>query len=829
MRVVRRFGIATRLYWIGCLSAIAVLLLVGASVYFASRTCQAFSAFHVGRLTALARLAELETVLERHRHLVDQAAREVSDERLAQIAGAAAKLVEQMHTLAARFEGPTGRQIVSRIAEIASLGLTAFSADEPATRAVRAAAHRSLDLFANELQREIKEFRTEMVAAAEAESTRIAQSGRTLVTWVAALAAVALLAIGPINLAVIRDVAQRLQDVTKAMSRLARNDTAVEIRALGDHDEIGEIAKAVEVFRANAVTLSEQKAKLEQLNLWLDVALNNMARGLSMFDVHQRLVVSNANYARMYNLPPELVQPGTPFQKIIEHRKMEVEKIADVVVDPATVDPAKRANEIASVQGDTRTSLTMKNGKIFEVSIRPLAGGGWVAVHEDVTERRRAADQISRLARHDTLTGLANRLQFREQLEAFSRTLRSGGAFAVHCIDLDKFKEVNDTLGHPAGDALLAAVAGRIRAIVRDGDVVARLGGDEFAVIQAGATTQTAANALAQRIIDAVRMPYQIQGQRVEIGATVGIALAPADAEGPDDLLKKADMALYRSKADGRGRFSRFQQEMESRLIARRLLESDLMRAVAERQFELHYQPILDLAARRVAGCEALIRWRHPERGLVSPAEFIPVAEGMGIIPAIGEWAIETACTAASTWPDGIRVAVNLSPAQFGASDLVAVARKALGESGLEASRLELEVTESLILEDNPETVGTLHKLRALGIRFSLDDFGTGYSSLSYLRRFPFDKIKIDQSFVRDLSQRSDCVAIVGAVAQLARSLSMTTVAEGVETGDHLTKVQAAGCSEAQGFLFSRPVRASELLRAIDACNQLIASAPAAA
>ena len=827
--VACRQSIACRLYVVGGLAVLAFVLLAATSIYFAGVAGRTAEVLSGSSLVGVVEADELELLLEKHRRMIQAAPLEVDRGQLRNSRRASEAIFARIERLVAKTGvGDTGTMGQS-LPELVRLSREILDlADNFAQEAGLEAFARYIHV-ADRIQEAVRVFRVERIAIADRATTKLARKGQALVSWVTLIAGAALLVIGPLSLVLVRGIATRLRTITEAMSRLARNDTSVSIEAVAEGDEINEMARAVEVFRANAVTLLDQKVRLEQLNLWLDLAMNNMARGLSMFDASRRLILSNAAYARLYELPPELVVPGTEFSRIIAHRKSTVAKIEDGAMSPADVDPVARARAIAATRSETRTSLVMQNGTIIEISIRPLPSGGWVALHEDVTERRRAADQIARLAHQDTLTGLANRLKFREQLARFASSLARDVPFAVHCIDLDRFKEVNDALGHSAGDEVLRTVAARLTSIVRAGDVVGRLGGDEFAIIQADVPAPLAAEELARRIIDKVQEPMTVQGQLVLIGATVGIALAPQDGAEPADLLQKADMALYRAKGDGRGRLSRFEPDMEIRLKARRGIELDLHRALEKGQLELHYQPILDLARRRVTGCEALIRWRHPERGLVPPGEFIPVAESIGLIPEIGAFAIRTASREASAWPRDIKVAVNLSPAQFGASDLVAVTSEALAACGLPASRLELEVTESLILDDNPETVETLHRLRRLGVRISLDDFGTGYSSLSYLRRFPFDKIKIDQSFVRDLSQRPDCVAIVGAVAQLARSLSMTTVAEGVETGDHLTKVQAAGCTEAQGYLFSKPVPADRIVAVIDACDRRIAGVQAVA
>lgn len=437
-----------------------------------------------------------------------------------------------------------------------------------------------------------------------------------------------------------------------------------------------------------------------------------------------------------------------------------------------------------------------------------------LGVSEDIAERKRAEAQIARLAHYDPLTELPNRVLFQKELaDALARRARKGDQLAVHFIDLDRFKTVNDTLGHPLGDALLREAAERLRGCVREGDTVARLGGDEFAVVQSGLKDMAGATRLASRIVEAMSAPFDLQGHQVVIGASVGVAAAPSDGEDADELLKKADMALYRAKADGRGAFHFFERAMDEQLQARRALELDLRRALQAGEFELFYQPLYNLGDERVTGCEALLRWRHPDRGMVSPADFIPLAEEIGLIVQLGEWVLRTACAEAATWPGHVRLAVNLSPAQFRDRGLVRTVISALAVSGLPAHRLELEITESVLLQDSAANMSMLHDLKALGVRISMDDFGTGYSSLSYLRSFPFDKIKIDQTFVRDILHDSDALAIIKAVLDLGSSMGIVTTAEGVETLEQLNALRGQGCAEIQGYFISRPAPASEIAR----------------
>jgi diguanylate cyclase (GGDEF)-like protein len=477
-------------------------------------------------------------------------------------------------------------------------------------------------------------------------------------------------------------------------------------------------------------------------------------------------------------------------------------------------DPDRRMAKLFEEGKVEAKVMHLPDGRVVSITNQSMPGMGWVSTHDDITERQQAQARIVHMAHHDALTDLPNRLLLRERLEQELLRVRRGSKLAVLYLDLDHFKGVNDTLGHSTGDELLKAVAARLRGCVRESDIIARLGGDEFAVVQTNLEHPTEAAMLAQRLRDEVtKAPFDLDGHQIVVDLSIGIALSPDDGTDCDQLLRSADMALYGAKTDGRGTCRFFEPEMDARMKARRTLEVDLRKALANGEFELYYQPVINLEHEAISGCEALLRWNHPDRGLISPAHFIPVAEETGLIVPIGEWVLRHACAEAATWPRDIKVAVNLSPVQFKNQPLAQVVIGALAASGLRSDRLELEITESALLQNNNATLHTLHQLRDVGVRIAMDDFGTGYSSLRYLRSFPFDKIKIDRSFVKDLSIGDDALAIVQAIISLANGLSMTTTAEGVETEQQVQRLRAIGCVEMQGYLFSAAKPPAELRR----------------
>ncbi|WP_439409446.1 EAL domain-containing protein [Bradyrhizobium sp. DASA03076] len=568
-------------------------------------------------------------------------------------------------------------------------------------------------------------------------------------------------------------------------------------------------AVAIIAIALTAAVLDRRaKGEIGRQQIVLDTALENMSQGLCMFDADGKIILFNERYAAMLRRS-DMQLTGRLLLDILREEAAKGQWNGDAEQFFARLVEDAR-------EGWTTTDVVRRFERSIRVVNQPMRGGGWVATFEDITEWLDAQAKISHMARHDALTNLANRVLFHEQLEQGLRRAAANDQLAVFCLDLDHFKDINDALGHPIGDALLKQVGQRLKATVGEHDTVARLGGDEFAVVQIGRLEEAAARALARRIVEVISAPYEIADHQIVIGVSIGISLSPQDGSNPDELLKNADLALYRAKADGRGTYRFFETGMDARAQARRLLDMDMRAALQRDEFQPYYQPIRDVVSDRVVAFEALLRWNHPERGLISPINFIPLAEETGLIVQLGELVLHRACADAATWPDDIGVAVNLSPVQFKSPNLIASVTEALRNSGLAARRLELEITESVLLQNSEATLTTLHDLRAMGVRISLDDFGTGYSSLSYLRSFPFDKIKIDRSFVSELATREDSVAIIRAVTGLGRSLGIVTTAEGVENDAQLELLRREGCTQAQGYLFSQPRPACEVGMMLD-------------
>lgn len=581
---------------------------------------------------------------------------------------------------------------------------------------------------------------------------------------------------------------------------------AVRYSPLSDGSFVCTYADVTERERAHD-ELSEQYRRF-------DAALNNMSHGLCMLDSDLRVIVCNRRYIDMYRMSPEVVKPGVTLREVIEH-SCALGNHPTSTAQRLYDDHVERLKQGAHTQ-----HRHLGDGRIIKLSHHPMEHGGWVTTYEDVTERRKADERVAHMAKHDALTDLANRVLFREKMADGLKEVAQGGTMAVLCLDLDNFKTVNDRLGHAVGDSYLRWVAARLRDCVGERGTVARLGGDEFAVLQQGAQPESV-ELLAQRLVDVIGRPPPLKNQIINAGVSIGIAIAPDHGQDADELMKRADLALYQAKAKGRGVYQLFRPEMEAMARSRHTLETDLRRALEAGEFHLAFQPQIRLSNTGLIGFEALLRWECAGRGAVSPAEFIPVAEETGLIVPLGEWVLRSACATAATWPDFVKVAVNLSPVQFRARGLVAKVTSALAAAGLVPGRLELEVTETALLEDDEATVATLRQLRGLGVRIGLDDFCVGYSALSYLRKFPFDTIKIDRSFIRTLGESNESAAIVRTIATLGENLGVETTAEGVETVEQLKLVQQAGCTAVQGFYFGRPGPAAEIGRVIERFNPI--------
>ncbi|MBV9567362.1 MAG: EAL domain-containing protein [Hyphomicrobiales bacterium] len=540
-----------------------------------------------------------------------------------------------------------------------------------------------------------------------------------------------------------------------------------------------------------------------------DTALNNMPLGLMMFDADHSLVVANHRIEGLFGASPDTSRRGASVKALLDE-SARAQRVAEADVHRLTTGFEERLSR----RIETPLTATTEDGRSLSFTFEAMNGGGSVVLVEDVTERRAAEAAIRHLARYDPLTKLPNRTHFREEImRVLVHTREKHERCAILFIDLDQFKQVNDTLGHSQGDELLCAVADRLRTVVRETDLVARLGGDEFVIVQSPMRRADQATGLARRIVSLLNDTFDVDGHQVIIGASVGIAIAPRDGIDADTLLKNADMALYRAKADGRGTWRFFEKDMDVEAQARRNLELDLRNALAAGAFDVYFQPVVSLRTQKIASFEALLRWSHPQRGMVSPADFVPVAEEMGIIVDIGNLVLQKACVECMKWPGDVHVAVNVSSTQFSRSDVTKAVRHALTLSGLPATRLEIEITETTLLQNTHSTRLALETLREMGVRISLDDFGTGYSSLSYLHNFPLDKVKIDRSFLKGIGSSERSLTLLHGVARLSSQLGMTVVMEGVETEEQLKLISAKpGVDQVQGYLFSPAVPASEVL-----------------
>jgi diguanylate cyclase (GGDEF)-like protein len=537
-----------------------------------------------------------------------------------------------------------------------------------------------------------------------------------------------------------------------------------------------------------------------------------------MFDGEQRLIMCNSAYRALYDLTDELACRGASFSDLV----LDYVRRAGGGDDGTRLDSARNwiTEHLSKLKlgNEFTETIHLRDGRCIFKRVGPITGGGWVDVQEDVTAVRQSGEKIEWLARHDALTGIANRFQFRERLERQFECYDPRSGFALHWIDLDRFKEINDQYGHQVGDGYLKSVASRLATSLRAGDLVGRLGGDEFAILQLGGGRKDLAEQFAARVLKNISQPHEVLGHKLNAGASIGIALAPEHGLDPDHLFASADTALYCAKSHGRAAAVVYEPGCVEAVSAPNPLKAELQQSVERNELVLHYHPIVDLREQKVSSFEALMRWKHPSRGMIPPSEFIGLAEETGLIVQMGIWALTQACSDAKSWPDSIKVSVNLSAVQIENCDLCEVVTGALEATGLESHRLQLEITETVLMRDRERTRAAMRKLHELGVTIALDDFGTCFASLNYLRSFPFNKIKVDRSFVHDVSEHHESLAIVRSIADLASELNMRSVAEGVETRADLAAVTLAGYDEAQGFYFSLPVPARAVSRTIAQC-----------
>ena len=654
------------------------------------------------------------------------------------------------------------------------------------------------------------------VLLGRSKSELISAVDRRLAEDMGALAILSIVLFAGVGLFAEVGIRAQIGRIAKMARRLGAGDLTARVAPPYPGGELGSLmtvlnhtASSLELQRHDIEELNEKLRRAQELEALekqrLDVAVNNMAQGLILYDASERVVICNQQFTKMMGMSPQIVKPGCTFREVIAHRR-ETGSLATGVEE-------YRTTFLRNIATGHHTPIvsTLSDGRSIQVVGKGIEGGGWVATVEDITERKRVENRIAHMAHYDALTDLPNRLLFRERLDQELKNLAQGRQLAVLYIDIDEFKRINDSLGHPVGDELLKAVAERLSSCVAASDIVARLGGDEFAIIQTAIKRPADTMDLITRIYQAIREPYECFGHLLTTDASIGIARAPQDGTDLDHLLKNADLAMYEAKADGRRTYRFFEPGMGARMHALRMLELDLRQAIADGGFEIVYQPLVSLGDSRVTGCEALLRWRHPLRGLISPVEFIPVAEDTGMINELGDWVLNKACSEAVSWPDDVRVAVNVSPVQFRNPAFSLKVAMALANSGLPARRLELEITEAVLIRDDDAALAMLYYLRGLGVRIALDDFGTGYSSLSYLQRFPFDKIKIDRCFIKEVAEPDGSACIVQAIVNIAAARHMTTTAEGVETEAQLDALRGLECTEMQGYLFSKPLSAADI------------------
>jgi diguanylate cyclase (GGDEF)-like protein len=832
LALLRRFGIMAPLYAAAGLLLAALALQSGGSLHVAGTLKSAATRLVADGMqgdaraervqdsvtAAIARIAQAAPLPHGHATLpAYRAAHAEAMERLRAMLAAEAEIAADAAGLAALTR-------VRRAAEELDLTARALLTD-PADRVL---ARRVFTVSATRLAEDVRLWRATRWQVAQAAAAGLRGIVEQVVLW-AGLAGLTAVLVGLGAAAALWAVVRRLGGIAEAVLRLSRHDPHVAIPGRADPGPVGDVARAVAALARDVYELERREEAQAQTRQLLDAALNSMVQGLVTLDRGGALRLWNRRFAVLLGLPNGLLRPGITLAEVLAACPSSA---AAALAPPALAPPAD-----AHPGAGHRGVVALGNAQVLRAHWLPMGDGGWLGTFEDITRLHRNEARLVHLARHDALTDLPNRAALREAISrAMAQTVPDAG-FAVLSVNLDRFRTVNESLGHEAGDALLRQAAERLRRAARAGDTIARIGADGFAIVQTAGPQPAGAEAFAHRLIEVLSAPYEIGNTTVVVGASIGIALpdvATARAggkTGADTLLRNADLARQRAREDGGGRLRLFEPAMDAQARERRHMELDLRLALERGEFDLHYQPLVSVRTRRINGFEALLRWRHPERGMVRPDIFIPLAEEVGLIGAIGEWVLRRACAQAAAWPEEVSVAVNLSPLQFARDGLVEEVEAAIAEAGLAPNRLELEITERVLLRESADTLAILHRLRGLGVRISMDDFGTGYSSLSYLRSFPFDKIKIDKSFVHGLDAGTDdgeADAIVRAIAGLGRSLGIATTAEGVETVAQLNALVADGCTEMQGYLFSPPRPAAEVPRLLAVSQSWPAVAAAA-
>jgi diguanylate cyclase (GGDEF)-like protein/PAS domain S-box-containing protein len=922
-----RYSIAAKLYMLTLVSVGALAVLATASTHFANQAQIAAGKLYLEGVEGVQKVTHLEILFEQHRALITAVPAELQRARIRQIQQTVADLDERIDgsLLAVGAQRDAGiQQLLQEIgADVPKLKQSGHRvlmfADNFAQDQALAISQGDYSQAADNIRSALRVWHQDQITSVNREVDGLASAAHNLTWWVVAAAVTAFVLIGPLTLWAQYRIVGRLRRLTAAMRQLCNNEMSVEVPFTKALDEVGDIARSIDVFKNNGNALA-------LAHLQLDAALNNMPQGLCLFDSNARLLVWNKNYIQMYRIDPNKVGVGNTLRDVLEAR---------VTAGTFPLDPAMfEVNLFASLKANKPflAEVELDDGRVISVIHQPTADGGWVATHEDVTERTRDARELKRtqgfldtiinhvpaaivvkelpsfryvlvnrtgekyfglpgetmigktaaqifpkaaadiieahdksllqtgkdaffdsheiyttdgntrivtstrvpifgpdgnpqyligviqdvterkrdqariahMAHHDSLTELPNRAAFNERLAvSLERAAAEKESFAVLCLDLDRFKEVNDVFGHATGDLLLRSVASRLQDAC-DGVFVARLGGDEFSVITGFGPQPATAEGLTSRLTQALTDDIEVDGHRLRIGLTIGVSVYPDDGSDVATLLANADAALYRAKAEARGTIRFFEPEMDKRLREKRAMQHDLRSAIERNELELYYQPQA-LIGGEISGFEALVRWHHPSNGMVAPGMFIPLAEESGIIMQLGEWILREACREAASWSNPLRIAVNLSPVQFRHGDLAALVHGILLETGLSPGRLELEITESVLIGDFSRAVSILRRLKNLGVRIAMDDFGTGYSSLSYLQSFPFDKIKIDQAFISNLSQNPQSGAIIRAIIGLGRGLHLPVVAEGVETKEQLAFLVSEECDEVQGYLIGRP------------------------